>query len=141
MKMKKSTQTGFTLVELLVVITILVLLAGVVGPKIIGKLGGAKSDTALVQIRDLEQALEIYMLDTGQFPTTEQGLAALVNKPADVNGWSGPYLKRKGIPIDPWNKAYFYRYPGEEGDFDIYSYGADGQEGGEDDKADIGSWQ
>ncbi len=141
--MNKNTagQSGFTLVELLVVITILVLLAGVVGPKVLGQLGGAKSDTALVQIHDFEQALEIYMLDTGNFPTTGQGLEALVRKPSDINGWNGPYLRRKDVPKDPWNKSYHYRYPGDEADMDIYSYGADGQEGGEGDKADISNWQ
>lgn len=140
-KLNRIEQTGFTLVELLVVLAIIGMLAGLVGPKVLNALSGAKSDTALVQIRDFEQALEIYMLDTGSFPSSDQGLEALVVKPSDVAGWNGPYLRRNDIPKDPWNKAYLYRYPGERADVDIYSYGADGQSGGEGDKADVGSWQ
>ncbi len=138
--MKNRKQTGFTLVELLVVLAIIGLLAGLVGPKVLNQLGGAKSKTALVQIRDFESAIEVYMLDTGQFPTSEQGLEALVSDPG-VAGWNGPYLRRSEIPEDPWNNAYEYRYPGDRADFDIYSYGADGKPGGEGDNEDIGNWQ
>lgn len=138
--MKNRKQTGFTLVELLVVLAIIGLLAGLVGPRVLNQLGGAKSKTALVQIRDFESAIEVYMLDTGQFPTTEQGLEALVSDPG-VTGWNGPYLRRNEIPEDPWNNTYVYRYPGDRADFDIMSYGADGRPGGEDDNADIGNWQ
>lgn len=127
--------------ELLVVLAIIGMLAGVVGPKVLNALGGAKSKTALVQIHDFEQALEIYLLDTGNYPTSEQGLNALVQKPSDTLGWNGPYLKGRSIPQDPWNKVYMYRYPGEHADIDIFSYGADGQSGGEGDKADIGNWK
>lgn len=139
--MKNIKQLGFTLVELLVVLAIIGMLAGVVGPKVLNALGGAKSKTALVQIHDFEQALEVYMLDTGNYPTSEQGLAALVQKPSDIMGWNGPYLKGRKIPQDPWNKSYMYRYPGEHADIDIFSYGADGQSGGEGDKADVGNWK
>lgn len=138
--MRKIQQSGFTLVELLVVMTILVLLAGVVGPKVLNQLGGAKVDTAQVQIRDFEQALEIYMLDTGSFPSSEQGLEALVKDPG-VSGWNGPYLRRNELPADPWNNEYRYKYPGDNADFDIFSLGADGKQGGDDDNADIGNWQ
>jgi general secretion pathway protein G len=134
-------QTGFTLVELLVVLAIIGLLAGLVGPKVLNQLGGAKTDTAGVQIRDFEQALEIYMLDTGKFPTTEQGLEALVRDPGSVPGWNGPYLRRNELPQDPWKNDYQYKFPGEHGDFDVISYGADGRPGGEGDNADIGNWQ
>ncbi|MCP8899366.1 type II secretion system major pseudopilin GspG [Gilvimarinus xylanilyticus] len=136
----KKRQTGFTLVELLVVLAIIGLLAGLVGPKVLNQLGGAKTDTAGVQVRDFEQALEIYMLDTGKLPTTEQGLEALVQNPG-VAGWDGPYLRRNELPLDPWNNDYQYKYPGENGDFDVLSYGADGRPGGDGDNADIGNWQ
>jgi len=139
--MKNDRQAGFTLVELLVVLAIIGLLAGLVGPKVLNQLGGAKSDTASVQIRDFEQALEIYMLDTGEFPSTEQGLEALVQNPGNVAGWNGPYLRRNEIPQDPWKRDYQYQYPGEKADFDILSYGADGKPGGEGDNADVGNWQ
>src|SRR5690554_797451 len=141
MHMKNDRQAGFTLVELLVVLAIIGLLAGLVGPKVLNQLGGAKSDTASVQIRDFEQALEIYMLDTGEFPSTEQGLEALVQNPGNVAGWNGPYLRRNEIPQDPWKRDYQYQYPGEKADFDILSYGADGKPGGEGDNADVGNWQ
>lgn len=133
-------QTGFTLVELLVVLAIIGLLAGLVGPKVLNQFTGAKSDTAGVQVRDFEQALEIFMLDTGKLPTTEQGLEALVQNPG-VTGWDGPYLRRNQLPQDPWNNDYQYKYPGQNGDFDVFSYGADGRPGGEGENADIGNWQ
>lgn len=131
---------GFTLIELLVVLAILGLLAGLVGPRVLSQLGGAKSKTAVVQIRDLEQAVELFKLDVGRFPTGQEGLEALVSAPPGANGWSGPYL-RKGLPDDPWGNPYHYEAPGRNGDIDIYTLGADNSPGGDGENADIGNWQ
>lgn len=130
---------GFTLVELLVVLAILGLLAGLVGPRVLSQLDGAKSKTAVVQIKDLEQAVELFKLDVGRFPTSSEGLDALVTNPG-VNGWNGPYLRR-GLPDDPWGNAFRYESPGRNGDVDIYSYGADNAPGGSGENADLGNWQ
>lgn len=132
---------GFTLVEILVVLAILGLLAGLVGPRVLSQLGGAKSKTAAVQIKDLEQAAELFKLDIGRFPTREEGLEALVTRPASAPaGWNGPYLRKGGVPSDPWGNPYRYDVPGRNGDIDIYSYGADNSVGGEGENADIGNW-
>lgn len=132
-------QRGFTLMELLVVLAILGLLMSLVGPRVLNQLGGAKTKTAAIQIKDLEQSLEMYKLDVGRFPTTEEGLDALVNKPGNAVGWNGPYLK-SDVPLDPWNREYQYKFPGERGELDIYSYGQDGRAGGEGEDADVGNW-
>ena len=127
---------GFTLVELLVVLAILTLLAGLVGPRVLSQLGGAKSKTAAVQIADLDKALELFKLDVGRFPSTDEGLQALMQKPASVaSGWSGPYLKGS-LPTDPWGKAYQYTLQ-PNGAVEIVSLGADGAPGGEGENADI----
>lgn len=132
---------GFTLVELLVVLAIIGMLAGLVGPAVLNQLGGAKSKSAQVQIRDFEQALEVFKLDVGRFPNSEEGLDALVRQPGNLVGWNGPYLRRNQIPEDPWKREYQYRFPGERGgDVDIFSLGADGAPGGEDENADVGNW-
>lgn len=131
---------GFTLVELLVVLAILGLLAGLVGPRVIGQLGGAKSKTVAVQIKDLEAAVNLFRLDVGRYPSEQEGLQALVTQPSGVTAWNGPYL-RKGLPSDPWNNPYRYRSPGQHGDVDILSYGADNAPGGDGENADIGNWQ
>jgi len=131
---------GFTLVELLVVLVVLVLLASIIGPRVLGQLGGAKSKTAVVQIAEIEKALEIYALDVGRFPTSAQGLQALVQAPPGVAGWNGPYIKG-GVPLDPWGNPYHYAFPGADGGMEIISYGADGTPGGEGENADVRNTQ
>lgn len=137
-KLKKLNR-GFTLLELLVVMVIIGLLAGYVGPKYFAQLGKSETKVARAQIDALEKALDQYRLDTGHYPTTEQGLAALNARPADESKWAGPYLKKQ-TPPDPWGRLYLYRSPGEHGELDLYSYGKDGQAGGEGDSADIINW-
>ena len=127
---------GFTLIELLVVLAILTLLAGIVGPRVLNQLGGAKSKTAAVQIADFDKSLELFKLDVGRYPTTEEGLDALVTRPGSANGWTGPYLKG-GVPTDPWGKPYKYANPGSNGGIEILSLGADGAPGGEGENADV----
>ncbi|OPX36741.1 MAG: type II secretion system protein GspG [Desulfobacteraceae bacterium 4484_190.3] len=131
---------GFTLIELLIVMIILGLLAALVGPKMFGKVGKSKQNAAKAQISMFETALDTYRLDVGRYPTTEQGLNALRTKPDEAQKWDGPYLP-KAVPVDPWGKPYEYISPGEHGDYDIKSYGADGQEGGENENKDIVSWE
>ncbi len=132
--------TGFTLIELLIVLAILGLLAGLVGPRVLSQLDGAKSKTAAVQIKDLEQAADLFRIDVGRFPSKEEGLQALVTNPGNLRGWNGPYLRR-GLPADPWGNPYRYQSPGRFGDIDIYSYGADNAPGGSGENADVGNWQ
>ena len=127
---------GFTLIELLVVLVILTLLAGLVGPKVLDQLGGAKSKTAKIQISEIEQSLDLFKLDVGRYPTDAEGLRALVEKPATAQGWTAPYLK-KGLPTDPWGAAYLYRNPGRNGGPDVFSLGADGKPGGDGENADV----
>jgi general secretion pathway protein G len=128
---------GFTLLELLVVVLIIGLLAGFVAPRYFNQVGKSEINVAKAQIDALEKALDQYRLDTGHYPTTELGLAALVTKPPTEPKWAGPYL-RKDVPLDPWGKPYVYKTPGEKGgDFDLLSYGKDGQPGGTGENADI----
>lgn len=138
---RNSGVKGFTLIELLVVLAIIGLLAGLVGPQVMKHLGGAKSKTAKSQIEDFSAAMEMYKLDVGTYPAGENGLQALVVAPDNAPGWNGPYLRKNVLPKDPWNQEYHYRFPGEHGDFDIYSYGADNAEGGEGDNKDMVSWE
>ena len=135
-----NKQYGFTLIELLVVLVILGLLAGLVGPQVLRYTGSAKSDTARLQIEELGVGLDLYHLEVGRYPTSNEGLKALVERPTGVNVWHGPYLKKKRIPSDPWNNEYHYISPGEQGVYDLYSLGSDNMEGGEDNDADIVSW-
>ena len=133
-------QSGFTLMELLVVLAILGLLMSLVGPTVLNQLGGAKTKTAGIQIKDLEQALEMYKLDVGRYPSSQEGLESLVRKPSNATGWNGPYLK-SDVPMDPWNREYHYKYPGERAEVDIYTYGANGSPGGEGEDTDVGNWK
>jgi len=127
--------SGFTLVELLVVLAILGMLAALVGPQVLNQLGGAKSKGAAIQIRDFEQALELYKLDVGRFPRDNEGLDALVSQPSGARGWNGPYLKKDEIPDDPWGNPYEYRASGSN--VEITSLGADGRQGGAGEDADV----
>jgi len=131
--------SGFTLIELLVVLAILGMLAGLVGPRVLSQLGGAKGKTAEVQISDLEQAVDLFKLDVGRYPTQNEGLRALVTN-SNISGWNGPYLRR-GLPDDPWGNPYRYQFPGRNGEFDIFTYGADNAPGGNGENADVGNWK
>ena len=130
---------GFTLLELLVVMVIIGMLAAYVGPRFFAQIGKSEVKATRAQIDALEKALDQYRLDTGRYPTSEQGLAALMAQPAGVTRWSGPYLK-KAVPNDPWGNPYVYRQPGEHGEIDLMSYGKDGQPGGTGEAEDIGNW-
>lgn len=129
-------EEGFTLTEMLVVLVILALLTAIVAPNVMGRLGGARGQSARVQMESLSAALEIYSIDVGRYPSTEQGLEALVYAPNDVTGWSGPYLRRGGVPSDPWGSEYVYRSPGPD-DFILATHGRDGEAGGSGEDADI----
>jgi general secretion pathway protein G len=141
---KLNDRGGFTLIEIMVVIVILAMLAAIVGPKLMGRTDDAKITDTRVQIKNIETALKLYKLDTGSYPSTEQGLSALVTKPTVgviPNSYKeGGYLESKKVPKDPWGNDYLYVSPGEHGDYDLFSYGADGAKGGDGKNADITSW-
>jgi general secretion pathway protein G len=137
---RRHGEAGFTLVELLVVMVIMVLLASLVAPRVMGYLGSSRSKTAKVQIESLSTSLELYKLDTGRYPDQREGLTALVARPTDAKNWNGPYLKKNTVPADPWGRPYRYRYPGQRGAFDIFSLGADDREGGDGEDRDVASW-
>lgn len=136
---RRRNQRGFSLMELMIVMVILGLLASLVGPAMFKKLGTAKQKTAATQIGMLMASLDAYRLDIGHYPSQQEGLEALVVNPGE-DKWDGPYLK-KGVPMDPWDNEYHYQNPGEHGEVDIYSLGADNREGGEKENADVGSWE
>jgi len=136
----RRSQRGFTLVEILVVITIIGLIMALVGPRVINYLGEAKVKAAKIQIESFGSALDLFYLDAGRYPTTSEGLRVLVERPGNTALWNGPYIKGNTVPNDPWGKPYVYRSPGQYGAYDILSYGADGQEGGTGAAADITSW-
>jgi general secretion pathway protein G len=142
LQVKNSTikQAGFTLLELLVVMVIIGMLASIVGPKYFAKLSQSKVGTAKAQIDSLGKALDQYRLDTGHYPSTENGLAALNAAPANESKWKGPYLQKKA-PEDPWEHPYVYKMPGEHGDYDLISLGNDGAAGGTGEAADINNWE
>ena len=134
------TQAGFTLVELLVVMVILGLLVALVAPNYIGRVDSAKRDAARAQIENLGAALDMFRLDVGRYPNSQEGLTALRQRPAGLDRWDGPYLK-KDVPKDPWGTQYIYRSPGEREAYDLVSHGADGVAGGNEEGADINSWE
>lgn len=139
MTFSSARSAGFTLLELLVVLVIIGLLVGYVAPRYFSQVGKSETKVARAQIKALEDALDQYRIDVGQYPDSAQGLAALVAQPAGVARWQGPYLK-KAVPNDPWGAAYQYKLPGEHGEFDLFSLGKDGQPGGTAAAADIGNW-
>ncbi len=132
--------TGFTLIEMLIVMVILGLLAALVGPRMFGKVEKSKQKAAKAQITLFEMAIDAYRLDVGRYPSSEMGLQALRSKPEGIEKWDGPYLPKQ-IPLDPWGNPYDYRSPGEHGDYDILSYGQDKSPGGEKNNQDIVSWK
>jgi general secretion pathway protein G len=134
---RDAGQQGFTLVEMLVVITIIGLIMGLIGPRVLNYLSESKVKAAKIQLQSFGSALDLFYLDDGRFPSTAEGLAALVRRTPGVAAWNGPYLKGGNVPNDPWSNAYVYRSPGDRGPYDILSHGADGQEGGSGLAADI----
>jgi general secretion pathway protein G len=141
LKQRAKKVSGFTLIELLIVMVIIGLLAAFIAPKLIGRVGESKQTAAKAQIELLSTAIDVYRLDTGKYPTQDSGLSALTAKPDSVNNWKGPYLKKEKVPKDPWSVDYVYRHPGEHGDYDIISYGADESEGGTGENKDLVSWE
>jgi len=139
-KTSKSNR-GFTLIELLVVLAIIGLLAGLVGPQVMKHLGESKTKAARLQIEELDTALNMYFMAVGRYPTTDEGLQALIEQPASARIWTGPYLRKKKVPVDPWNNPYHYVAPGQHGKFDLFSLGADGSDGGEGEDQDILGWE
>ncbi len=137
---RRRRQAGFTLVELLVVLIILGLIAAFAAPRVIKFVGGAKTDSAKIQIDRLSGVLDLYRLQVGRYPSEDEGLNALMEQPADAPDWEGPYLKKADALMDPWRRPYIYRFPGEHGDYDLYSLGADGEDGGEGENQDLTSW-
>ena len=139
LRKRRTDEAGWTLMELIVVLVILGMLAAVVGPKVYDKIMESKDQIAKIQVSELESALQIYSFDIGRFPTTAEGLQALVqNMMTGSESWKGPYLSRKEVPKDPWDRPYAYKSPGDNGPYDLYSFGADGVEGTND---DICSWK
>lgn len=141
---KLTNRGGFTLIEIMVVVVILAMLAAIVGPRLMGRTDDAKVTDARVQIKNIETALKLYKLDNGSYPSTEQGLGALVAKPTvgviPKSYKDGGYLESKKMPKDPWDNDFLYVSPGEHGDYDLFSYGSDGAKGGDGKNADITSW-
>lgn len=135
----RKREKGFSLIELIVVLVILGLLATVVGPRVMQRLSQGKIEIARLQIDQLDGALGLFHFDVGRYPTSAEGLQALIEDPG-IDNWSGPYLDKKTLPTDPWNREYQFRSPGVHGDYDLWSNGADGQEGGEGDGVDVTSW-
>ena len=139
---KSSRQSGFTLIEIMVVLVIIGLLMGIVGPRFMHQEEIAKVKAAAIQIATLGTVLDTFRLGVGRYPTTQEGLAALNQRPSGLDRWDGPYLKQKDVPQDPWHRPYYYRSPGEDGrPYDLYTYGADGAPGGDGENRDVTSWE
>ena len=134
------TEGGFTLIELLVVLVILGLLAAFAAPQVLSYLGQAKTDAARAQVQNIASILDLYRLNVGSYPSEEEGLNALLEPPPDAPRWNGPYVKRRDVLLDPWGQVYVYRFPGEHGDYDLYTLGADQALGGDGENQDITSW-
>ena len=142
MQMKKvKFRSGFTLIELLVVLVILGLLAGLVGPNVMKYIGSSKVEVTRAQLEDLSAGLDLFKLDVGRYPDSKEGLRALVESDANITGWDGPYLRKKRVPQDPWNRDYIYEIPGQGNDFELYSLGADGEQNGSGEDVDINVWE
>jgi len=137
----RSGEAGFTLVEMLVVITIIGLIMALVGPRVLNYLAESKVKAARIQVESFSSSLDLFYLDNGRYPTTSEGLAALAQRPGAAEAWNGPYVRGGLVPNDPWGHAYIYRSPGEHGAYDIVSFGSDGQQGGSGTAADIESWK
>jgi general secretion pathway protein G len=136
---RRDRDGGFTLVELLVVLVILSLIMGLVGPRVLGYLSDARVRSAKLQIDSLSAALDLFYLDAGRYPSQSEGLEVLIKRPPSVDSWNGPYIKQAALPLDPWGNAYLYKVPGQNAPFQIVSLGSDGREGGSDDAGDIAS--
>ncbi|PYS01509.1 MAG: type II secretion system protein GspG [Acidobacteria bacterium] len=137
---RKKNHSGITLIELLVVMVIIAMFATIVGQRLFRNVEKARQTTAKAQISEFESVLDAFRLDVGRYPTNEEGLQSLRVRPGSLERWDGPYL-RKDVPLDPWQRAYVYRFPGQHSDYDLYSLGADGQEGGEGEDADVTNWK
>lgn len=132
---------GFTLIELLVVLVILGLLAGLVGPNVMKYVGSSKVEVAKAQLEDLSAGLDLFKLDVGRYPDSDEGLQVLVSSTSeDIIGWNGPYLRKKRLPLDPWNRNFIYQYPGQQDDYDLLTLGGDGEPDGSGEDADINVW-
>lgn len=142
MKIRKSlpVRNGFTLLELLVVLAILGLLAAIVGPQVIKYLGSSRSETAAVQVKNVDAALKLLRLDAGRYPSAQEGLQALVTQPSGMADWRGPYLPNAAALTDPWGNPYRYAVPGKHGEVDVYTLGSDNAEGGSGEAKDHGNW-